>query len=259
MKTHLAWLCVAMAAFVIGTQLGKKEVRVIEKTIVAPKPNDTHESVPGPSNVPRDLSGSSASVQDQSGTAPLVRVNMLRDLKKRQVANIRLPVVYNNGNLSEGFAELFSLSPSEADALRSAIKEAHSEIGRLSQANASITQQGASTIVTVQPFEGGADVYDRLMDSFERTLGPDRYAAMIELHTDELPRVFSGYGAEQRTLMIVRDARKESRFRIDDSRRTASGSISRTVYVSNPSELSDSYSWLASVLPQVPASPNARP
>lgn len=259
MKTHLAWLCVAVAAFVVGTQLGKKEIRVIEKTVVAPKPNDTHEGLPRPANVPRDQSASAVSVPDQVSTAPLVRVNMLLDLKKRQAASIRLPVVYNNGNLSEGFAELFSLSPSETDALKRAIKEAHSEIGRLSQANASVSQQADSTIVTIQPFEGGADVYDRLMDSFERTLGPDRYAAMMELHTDELPRVFSGFGAEQRTLKIVRDARNESRFRIDDSRRTASGSISRTVYASNPSELGDSYSWLAAILPQVPATPSARP
>jgi hypothetical protein len=259
MKTHLAWLCVAVVTFFIGTQLGNKEIRVIENTAAASKPKYTQGSESLPSSAPREQSGSSTGLQEQISTAPLVRVNMLRDLKKRQLATIRLPVVYNNGKLSDGFAELFALAPSEVEALKSGIAEAHSEIGRLSQSHASITQQGNSVVVTVQPFEGGADVYDRLMDSFERTLGPDRYAALIELHTDELPRVFSGFGAEQRTITISRDTGRGGRLQIQDSRKSGSGSIGRSVEVSDPSELSESYRWLAPILPQVPASSSVRP
>lgn len=188
-----------------------------------------------------------AAQREQSSAASLARVNILRDLKKQQIIAVRVPVVYNNGILSDGFAQLFALTPGETETLRRAIEDARAEIDRLSLANANVTRKGDSTLVIVQPFVGGADVYDRLMDSFEHTLGPERYAAMVDLHTDELPRMFSEFGAENRTITITRDP--ANRFRIEDSRRTASGSVGRSTQFSDPSELSDFYRWLVPLLP----------
>ena len=187
--------------------------------------------------------------RERSDADALARVNMLRDLKRRQIVAIRMPVVYNNGNLSDGFAELFALTAGETETLKRALAAARAEISRLSLANANVTRNGDSTVVTVGPFEGGADVYDRLMETFEHTLGSDRYAAMVDLHTDELPRIFSGFGAEQRTITITRDS--EDLFRIQDTRKSASGSVGRTTVFSDASELSDFYSWLGPLLPPV--------
>lgn len=70
---------------------------------------------------------------------------------------------------------------------------------------------------------------------------------MVDLHTDELPRMFSGFGAELRTITITRDA--SSGFRLDDARKTATGSVGRSTAFAEPSELSDHYRWLSPLLP----------
>jgi hypothetical protein len=146
---------------------------------------------------------------------------------------------------------LFALTPLERDTLRHAIEEANSEIGHLSLANATVESAGNKTTVTVQPFDGGADIYDRLMDSFERTLGEERYSAMLELHTDELPRAFSGFGAEKRTITISYDPTSQT-FKLQDNRKSASGYLNRSESFADPSSLSDSNRWLAPLLQRMP-------
>jgi hypothetical protein len=248
MKTHLVWICIAVAAFLIGTRLGKKENHVVQTASETTKKASEDRQPMAPSE---QRPSTSPAAQEQLNVSPLAGMNMLRDLKRRQVALIRLPVVYNNGKLSEGFAELFSLTQNEKETLRRAIEDARLEIGRLSFANAKVTRDGNSTIVIVQPFDGGADIYDRLMDSFQRTLGADRYSAMVELHTDELPRVFSGFGAEKRTIAISYDPTSKT-FRLQDNRKTVSGYSNRTESFSDLSDLSDLNRWLAPILQRMP-------
>jgi hypothetical protein len=172
-----------------------------------------------------------------------------------KLAVIRLPVVYNNGRLSDGFAELFNLSPKEIESLTRVIESAHDAIGVLAMQNATLVAQGDSLVVSVKPFMGGADVYDRLMESFKQILGAERYGAMVDLHTDELPRAFSEFGAEQRTLTIKRRPGTTSDFEIDDMRRRPSGSTSHTSEVSDASTISHRYRWLIPLFPQVPSLP----
>jgi len=182
----------------------------------------------------------------------MFRVNLLRELKNRQVAVIRLPVVYNNGRLSDGFAELFSLTNSEKEALRLAIDAARVDIGSLSLSNAKVTHGASSTVITVPPFDGGADIYDRLQDAFQQTLGPERFSALNELHTDELPRVFSSFGAESRTITISYNPASAT-YRLEDNRKTSSGYLNRSETFSDPSKISDLNQWLIPIVQQIPS------
>lgn len=190
--------------------------------------------------------------QEPLSALPMFRVNLLRELKNRQIAVIRLPVVYNNGRLSDGFAELFSLTSREKEALRSAIDAARSEIGALSLANAKITHGASLTVISVPPFDGGAEVYDRLQDSFQQVLGPERYSALNELHTDELPRVFNSFGAESRTISISYNAASAT-YRLDDNRKTSSGHLNRSESFSDPAKISDLNQWLIPIVQQMPS------
>lgn len=194
---------------------------------------------------------------------------------QRSGTEVSLPIVLNNGELFDGFSEIFALTPAEQETLARAIAAARAQIDRLTAAWATVTREEDALVVVVEPFEGGADVYHSLLDSLERTLGRDRYATFGDnryaafeiLHynndmNNELLRTFRHLGAALRTITITRHPQVEGRFKIQETSRLASGWLGYSAQFSDPSELGTVYQWLApflSELDELPPLPVRRP
>jgi len=154
-------------------------------------------------------SGGGVGASSHAGAIDELRV--LADLQKGKVLSAKvMPVAGKDRKLTDGFAELFKLSPEERTALQAALDKAQSRLAALEKANSTVTRNAdGSVVIAVQPFpkEGGA-AYDELMSSFAQTLGPERDAAFSSLGSaGQLEDDLDGFGAVQRTLTLSTSAR----------------------------------------------------
>ena len=130
----------------------------------------------------------------------------LTDLRKHRVRASMVMLMPPRFQLSEDFASLFALTPSERDTLQLALNNARKQIGELAVANASVSRTAdGRVVIDVKPFEQGADIYDKLLDVFAQTLGPERNSAFLALGTSEIESEFHQFGGERRILTLVRN------------------------------------------------------
>jgi hypothetical protein len=123
--------------------------------------------------------------------------------QEREAADARIRLLSDGGGLNDEFIRSLEITPSEERVLRSALAQAQSAIERLSLSHATVDRQKGLLGIKVVPFEGGADVYDGLMSTFEVALGKERYAAISSSLSDELERAFYHFGAEWRSIVIT--------------------------------------------------------
>lgn len=198
------------------------------------------------------------------GTEPprLDALGVLLDIQRQKSGSVRVPIIARDGKLTDGFAKLFGLTEAETAALQGTLEQGRREIDELSRANATVSQADDSLVVTVKPFDGGGEIYDRLMDAFARTLGPERNKAFLALQADQLSGAFSAFGAERRTLTFSREATADGipSVVLRDQRMSPNSSSASVSGFSDPTKIPDQYRWLIPLVPQVGQLPvHARP
>jgi hypothetical protein len=171
-----------------------------------------------------DLRGADSET-DPNGAQDLRHLATLRD------RHVRIAFLTRRDEIDDAFAEMLGLGPGNIAALNTALKKARDRLNDLSAqaASVSISEEGVM-VVRVRPFEGGASVYDDLMDAVQSELGEDRGAAFKKLFGDEFVDAFQNFGALQRTLTIARsfpgyEDWKDGGLWMKDERRTASGKV----------------------------------
>jgi len=153
----------------------------------------------------------SGSAPGAAGSAGAIdELRLLANLQKGKVLAVKvMPVAGKDRKLTDGFADLFKLSPEERTALQAALDKAQGRLAALEKANSTVTRNAdGSVVIQIQPFpkEGGA-AYDELMSSFAQTLGPERDAAFSSLGSaGQVEDDLGGFGAVQRTLTLSTSA-----------------------------------------------------
>jgi hypothetical protein len=146
--------------------------------------------------------------------------------------------------------QLFQVTPAEREQLQRALDDAEAQTTKLAMANATVKVEADALVATIPPFEGGADIYDGVMDAFARSLGPERNQAFVTLQASQLSNALSGFGAERRTVTITRESRPngESQLSIRDERKgTNSNSSSGSgMPLADIGRLWEQFPWLES-------------
>jgi hypothetical protein len=195
---------------------------------------------------PKSLARAGAPTEPTTGIA---RLKTIAEVQLGRLATVRLPLMERNGRLADGFVRLFEITPTEKELLQQALDQARARSAKLALANATVKVDGGTFVATIPPFEGGADVYDGVMDAFAHTLGPDRNGAFVALQTDQLSSALNGFGAEQRTITITREARPGSKYgetgiMVRDQRRSPSGGSSMTGMSTDTKQMLEQFPWL---------------
>lgn len=185
---------------------------------------------------------------DATFTPTIEQLNLLAAAQREKLATINVPITVSERDvkLSDGFVKLFGISDPERQTLDAALVRARHDMDELATTNVAVKQDGDSLSLVMKPFEGGADVYDRLMDVFAQTLGPDRNAAFVALQSEQLSRTFNGFGAEERTITFTREALAGggSTYSVKDDRRSPQSRSVGTWTMSNPESLVERYPGL---------------
>ncbi len=141
---------------------------------------------------------------------PAGQWRVLAELKNRRLADSRVEFVKPNGTLSDAFANLFELSPTERESLQEAVTQAAQRLADLEAENAAVTRDDkGQVVITVKPFApAGGVLYDAVMNSFAQTLGSERNAAFLALGADQVENAMGRFGAAQRTVTFAYDPQK---------------------------------------------------
>jgi hypothetical protein len=171
---------------------------------------------------------------DEKPTAPVAAegsIGLLAALRDQHPDAVKISVLTRRDQIDESFAALLGLRDQESMELNRLLGAARSSLNALATANAKMVvgDDGVITI-NVTPFEGGAEIYDRLMDGFAATLGSERADAFKHLFGDEFVRSFQNFGAEQRKLTIAETLPRfvdwnDGMYYIKDERRTEQGPL----------------------------------
>jgi hypothetical protein len=144
---------------------------------------------------------SNVSAVDKSRISSLRALALLRDSHPDA---IRIPILTRRDKIEDAFAVLLDLSGADVETLNAVLQQARNKLNTFSTENARVSASDDGTItIAVPPFEGGAVVYDELMDSFGRILGEEQSNAFKKLLGQELADAFHNFGAEHRTLTIA--------------------------------------------------------
>ncbi len=162
----------------------------------------------------------------------LERLAFVEKLHREKLIALRFSILKPDGTISRQFATLFALSDAEHDELRESVTRARARLDELRAMHTTSGVRDGALVISVEPFDGGADVYDDVMDSFARILGPQRNAAFVAVQDGQLSSFFSSFGAERRSITITREAteggapqpRYEFQRRLADRRGVSGGS-----------------------------------
>jgi hypothetical protein len=133
-------------------------------------------------------------------------LEVFSELKSQNLVSLSGPLIFPpDGKITKTFERLFELTPAEKTVLQGAIDSGRRRLDELARVHTKAMLTEDTVVVTTTPFEGGAEVYDALLDTFERTLGPERSAMFVKLSADQLGQAFQQFGAEQRTLTVTRE------------------------------------------------------
>lgn len=200
-------------------------------------------------------SGSSSRETAASGsTGTLQQLNYLAAAQRDKLATVRVPITTNerDSKLSEAFVKLFALTEPERQTLQNALEHARHDVDQMANSSVAVKEDAGSLVFVMKPFDGGADVYDRLMDVFAQTLGPERNAAFVALQADQLSRSFNGFGAEERTVTLTRDAATNgATYAVHDDRRSSQMRSVGTSNVPNLEALAERYPMVAPYLDKI--------
>jgi hypothetical protein len=156
--------------------------------------------------------GSKPPPAQKSGVAPKKSLTgrgsleVFSELQSQNLVSLSGPLIFPlDGKVTETFERLFGLTPAEKTVLQDAIDSGRRRLDELARAHTKATMTGDTMVVSTAPFDGGAEVYDALLDTFARTLGPERGDMFVKLSADQLGQAFHQFGAEQRTLTVTRE------------------------------------------------------
>ncbi|MDO8539707.1 MAG: hypothetical protein Q7S40_04640 [Opitutaceae bacterium] len=200
---------------------------------------------------PIDVGGNSPVYPSRSNPtvgSAVERMKLLAEMRNEKMATISLPILSQNGQLTRGIISLLELSDGETDALQKTITKALAAINNYAENNASLVHSDSdSVVISVAPFDGGADIYDSVTTSFEQTLGSERFNALMTLAANDLSKALHSYGAEKRTLTFTRQATQRGDYIVRDSREFGAGVppfMTMAIFL-DPGRLPDQYTWLA--------------
>jgi hypothetical protein len=189
-----------------------------------------------------------------SNAARLEQIRILAQVQQEKLATVNLPIVGRDGKVTDNFAKMFALTDGERQVLQQAVDQGRRRTDELLASSMTVTQEPDKLVFAMKPFEGGAEIYDGLMDSFAQTLGSERNAAFVALQTDDLGRMFSGFGAEQRTVTLSREQPPdggEPRIVVQDLRKMPHGSAMSSTQQTDVTKLTAQYPWLVPYLQKV--------
>ena len=78
----------------------------------------------------------------------------------------------------------------------------------------------------------GADLYDKVMDGIQATIGDDRYKDVLAHNGDQIENLFSQFGGQDRSFSIERN--QNGKYKVFDETRVGKG---RTSYNWNDMDL----------------------
>ncbi len=178
--------------------------------------------------------------------------------ERSTLPGLKTQLVTPAGKLSPSFARLFGLTTAEANTLQQTLDHARGAADVLAVANSTVQQEGDTLVVRVRAFEGGADIYDQVMDRFAQVLGSERNAIFMELATDQLAAGLHGFGAETRTITFGRARSTKSPEVVtwlhDESHGRSGPKRIHSVTTTNnltPANRAKQYGWLGSLLDPV--------
>ena len=194
---------------------------------------------------------------------PRGKLDLLRaftDLKKQNLVMVGGPLVFpHDGKITETFVKLFGLSPQEKATLQESIDAGRRRIEALALANTTAEVGKNNVVVATKPFEGGAEIYDAVLDAFAQTLGPERNAAFLAMGADQLGGAFGQFGAEERSVTVTREISpgdKAPMFIVQDQRKFSGGSWSKGSGQSpDVKNLAETYRVLIPYIPQISGLP----
>jgi hypothetical protein len=89
--------------------------------------------------------------------------------------------------------------------LHQAIETALADLNALALENATVTRPLPAVVeIAIPALEGGAAIYDALIDSFDRILGQSLAAVIVRSYGQEIDNAFYSFGAERRRVVITR-------------------------------------------------------
>ena len=163
-----------------------------------------------------------------------------------------------NGQLAPAVAAVFKLTPEEKTALERSLATTREKIDILAAANAAVERPAETRVVIrINPFavEGGR-IHDQVVADFTRTLGEERYMALVTLTGSFFERqVGSGFGAAGRSVTIERRSGgplNVTRYFVNDQVQPAPGSPSQqftSVTSFDRADLEQNYPALVKLLP----------
>jgi RNA polymerase sigma factor (sigma-70 family) len=137
---------------------------------------------------------------------PLEPLRVLTNLQQRKLAKSEVDFINSDARFTPAFAELFALTPMEQEVLQRSVDTARDRLAELERANATVSRAtNGDVLVAVKAFpEAGGDVYDRMLQTFAETLGPERNNAFFTLGLEELEKTLGRFGTPQRTIKFSR-------------------------------------------------------
>jgi hypothetical protein len=145
--------------------------------------------------------GSATEIRDLVDLATAQRRQVVSELgtlaaSSKRGLHIVIPVFGPDG-VEPTFARVYGLSPQELGVLNDAIKATKERFTVLAiqSAKAQLSADGAHLVVEVPPVtDQGGVIYDQLLQSFERVLGPDRFQSFNALSGEVFDTGFGSFG-----------------------------------------------------------------
>ena len=151
----------------------------------------------------KSASANAPSQSNNPSSAVMARLQVIMDLKKRQLANPEIAEMIGSGaRLTPAFVQLFALTPAEQDVLQRSIDTSREQIASLERENSTVTRTSrGDVVITLKAFpETGGVVYDNMLKTFADTLGPERHNAFLALGAEQMEKALGRFGTPQRTL-----------------------------------------------------------
>lgn len=129
----------------------------------------------------------------------------------------QMQVFDSNGELTDVFSQLFGLSEGERRELSRQSEQIRQDYLALAQTHSNLTHfDDGSVRLEIDPFEGGAELYSRLLDAFEDVMGSDRFSDFMLLGERNVSESFNQFGGEKLDILVT----PKVNVRVDDAGNT---------------------------------------
>lgn len=190
---------------------------------------------------------------------------LMRTISRDKSANVSLsPFDNKTGRMAENLAEIFALTAQEKDTLEKAVDETNRELGALMLQSATFNKVDGKVDLTVQPFAGGEEIRQRLLETLAATLGPDRFEVLNAniRSSNGMQLAFGGFGVGRIAGTIMQVPTEDgsgTRFRVGLRVDTGGASSVTNVDAATPAALPDSMRWLNALIPDLGDLPVSKP